>query len=252
MHYPNIFQTSILVLLLIITHWLLKRIIPPLDQENLRELLMSVIKVIILTGGLYILSKQEKINKKNFTIKPLNSSLLFISIAMGVLIVFNPLIVSISLFSQDQVNNIVTSIADKPVDVFVFLNLVVFIPIFEELLFRGLILSGLKNSYNIIIALIISSVIFGLFHVDILGAFIFGLWLGWIYLKTNNILLCVLVHSACNAISFIFRAFMNDFSASGLFVRIGENFIIISLLMFGASIGLLLMGYKKIKITHNN
>lgn len=87
-----------------------------------------------------------------------------------------------------------------------FLSVCILAPIIEEILIRGFILSGLKNNYGATVAILVSSVIFSLFHfnmVQTLSAFICGLLLGLLYLKTNSILNCIIAHFGYNLIAFI-------------------------------------------------
>lgn len=83
--------------------------------------------------------------------------------------------------------------------------LVAIIPgIFEELLFRGFFLTGLKRKYNSRIAIIISSLLFAVMHFNphqIVMAFIAGLLLGWIYDQTSSLLLVVIIHTLNNLLA---------------------------------------------------
>lgn len=73
----------------------------------------------------------------------------------------------------------------------------------EELLFRGVIASGLKK-FGFMVALIVSSIIFTLMHGNAeqtVHQFIIGLVVGYIFLKTGNLWLSILVHFFNNFIS---------------------------------------------------
>lgn len=73
----------------------------------------------------------------------------------------------------------------------------------EELLFRGVIASGLKK-FGFMVALIVSSIIFTLMHGNAeqtVHQFIIGLIVGYLFLKTGNLWLSVLVHFFNNFIS---------------------------------------------------
>lgn len=245
MRFPNIFQTILLIFLLILSHWFLKRFITLSEQDNLNTLIISLIKVVLIIVGISILSKQKRINPQNEGIKRPSLYLYLISIFIGILIVFNPALGSISFFKIEDIIKYADSVMSKPVDVYVFLNLVIFTPIFEELLFRRIIFSGLKSNYNTVTALLLSSLLFGIFHIDFLDATVFGLWLGWIFLKTNNILLCIIVHSVCNLISFGFRVIAKVDPEKTVFVYIVENVVIISTIMFLLAIVLFYFSAKK-------
>lgn len=69
----------------------------------------------------------------------------------------------------------------------------------EELLFRGVIQYGLAGPMGPMPALIIASLLFGLAHAVSVAYFIIasliGLYLGWIYLQTGNLLIPIIVHA---------------------------------------------------------
>lgn len=81
---------------------------------------------------------------------------------------------------------------------------VAFIPaIFEEWAFRGVLLRSLKP-YGKVFALVVSSVIFGCMHISpprIIFATVFGLLVGFIYIKTSSIWYGALIHLVNNTIS---------------------------------------------------
>ena len=80
-------------------------------------------------------------------------------------------------------------------------------PIAEELIFRGIILNRLKLVISTPIAILISSLCFGILHSygSIISAFVFGLCMCILYIKTNNILIPILAH------------IMNNFFAEALY-----------------------------------
>lgn len=72
----------------------------------------------------------------------------------------------------------------------------------EELLFRGLMLPGLDKRYGPRVALVLSSLLFGLIHwapAAIAYATVAGFALGWLRRKTGSVLPCVAMHGAFNA-----------------------------------------------------
>ena len=78
---------------------------------------------------------------------------------------------------------------------------VVVIPILEELLIRGIICGQLAIWYNPALAVIISSIFFGILHnniVQFIYALIIGLALGFIYIKSKRLILCIVGHSIIN------------------------------------------------------
>lgn len=82
---------------------------------------------------------------------------------------------------------------------------VLFVPIFEELFFRGLILESLLKRHRRLFSVVVSSVIFAIVHVNpavMITAFVSGLVLGTIYLHTNSVFSTMILHSINNAIAY--------------------------------------------------
>lgn len=82
---------------------------------------------------------------------------------------------------------------------------IIFAPILEELVFRGVLFNRLKIRIGIIPAMLISSFLFGIGHDfgGITSAFLFGLCMCILYLKTDNILVPMSVHFINNVVATI-------------------------------------------------
>ena len=84
-----------------------------------------------------------------------------------------------------------------------FLSVAIFAPIVEELLFRGTLEEKfLQQGYSPTKAIIISSLIFGLIHlnpVQIPFAFCIGSVFGWLYYKTRSVVPGIIGHFLNNA-----------------------------------------------------
>ena len=90
--------------------------------------------------------------------------------------------------------------------VFGFVLIVIAAPIIEELIFRGIILHGLLKRYSPVKSIIVSSILFGIAHLNpwqFIAAFIIGVFSGWVYFKTNKILLSIIIHSVNNLVGFL-------------------------------------------------
>jgi membrane protease YdiL (CAAX protease family) len=77
-------------------------------------------------------------------------------------------------------------------------------PIAEEIFFRGFVLPGLVKRFGVVRSLLLSSLIFGLFHIDpgaIVPTFALGLALGWVYLKTGSIWPAMFAHGLHNTVA---------------------------------------------------
>lgn len=83
-----------------------------------------------------------------------------------------------------------------------------FVPIYEEIIFRGIILLGLMSLYTILTAVIISSLLFGLWHFKnvfyspkkeliyqmLYAGIVFGPVMGYLTIYTGTIWLAVILH----------------------------------------------------------
>jgi membrane protease YdiL (CAAX protease family) len=81
----------------------------------------------------------------------------------------------------------------------------VFPAVSEELFFRGIILNRLRRHYPRRTALGVSSLLFGLIHLNpwqALLATVSGLFFGWIYMEFKTIWLCMFFHGYNNILAF--------------------------------------------------
>lgn len=85
---------------------------------------------------------------------------------------------------------------------------IIFAPILEELLFRGVLFNRLKIRTGIIAAMIISSAIFAIGHEfgGMISAFLFGMCMCIVYLKTDNILMTMSIHFINNLVAVLLEA----------------------------------------------
>lgn len=95
-----------------------------------------------------------------------------------------------------------------------FFSLAITAPIFEEVISRGIILELFLKRYNDYVAIVLSAFIFGLIHMNIpqfINAFIIGLILGYIYLRTSSLALCILGHFVNNFIVAVMSIIKPDY-----------------------------------------
>lgn len=88
---------------------------------------------------------------------------------------------------------------------------VIVAPVMEELFFRGLILNGLLSQYSIKKSVLVSAILFMLFHVNpyqFAVAFIFGIISAFIFVATRSLLPCILCHLLINVQPFIIKYFI--------------------------------------------
>ena len=73
-------------------------------------------------------------------------------------------------------------------------------PFIEEVFFRGFLFNRWHRKYGAGKAMIFSSLLFALLHTDLVGAFIFGLVMCLICLKTKSLVGAIITHAANNLI----------------------------------------------------
>jgi membrane protease YdiL (CAAX protease family) len=91
--------------------------------------------------------------------------------------------------------------------------LVLVAPITEELLFRGIILRGLLSRHRPAVAVALSAALFTAVHLNpwqFCSAFCLGIVLGWFYLRTASVTLCVIAHAFTNGLSILFMSLPLD------------------------------------------
>ena len=82
--------------------------------------------------------------------------------------------------------------------------------IFEELIFRGMLLNGLREGMGDVSALFMSAFLFAIMHgslQQLIYPFILGVVLGWIAMRTGSTFCSMLVHFLNNAIAVIINYF---------------------------------------------
>lgn len=94
------------------------------------------------------------------------------------------------------------SIGTGLMGIFSLISVVLISPIAEELIFRGIFLNKLRLIVPTIFAILISALLFASLHGfgSIISAFVFGIFMALLYLKTDNILVPILTHVLNNLI----------------------------------------------------
>ncbi|MCR1933333.1 CPBP family intramembrane glutamic endopeptidase [Clostridium tepidum] len=78
-----------------------------------------------------------------------------------------------------------------------FITTVIIAPIFEEIIYRGIILDELLDNYNYKKAIIISALVFAIVHFNFIqlpDAFIAGIILAAVYCETKSLIPCIAIH----------------------------------------------------------
>jgi len=79
------------------------------------------------------------------------------------------------------------------------LNLLLLIPLYEEVFFRRFIFWSMRKNFKFVTSMIISSIIFTVFHIDkLILVFMASIFLCYIFEKEKNLLINVIIHSLIN------------------------------------------------------
>jgi len=170
--------------------------------------------VVMLVFGFWYMVRENKWHyrpdyRNVFTIKTI-SCLVGIGLlgqyALGVVVALLKMIVPDVFQEYQKVSEMLE--LDQGSPAIMLLMVVVIGPIAEEVLFRGVIYGGLRRSFTVIQAAVISGAIFGIYHKNIVQgiyAAFFGMILAYIFEKTQTIWGCVLMHMAFNLSAYLLK-----------------------------------------------
>lgn len=177
-----------------------------------KNLLVIISEILLITYIIYRLShnnfrlKEAIIDFKN---KPQYKDGLIIFILHGILALTAALGLAYAVYkinpelTKKMLNEkIIESNGTIYDSIYEFILGVILAPIMEELIFRGIMFNRLKMRWGAGVAIIISSIIFGLLHMDlaIIGAVLFGIMMCILYMKTRNILTTMAIHFINNLV----------------------------------------------------
>ncbi len=121
---------------------------------------------------------------------------------------------------------------------------VVFLGIFpaigEELIFRGVILHGLRSRFNDIVAVILSALMFAIMHESLqqlVYPFILGCIMGWVVLRTGSLVSSIIIHFVNNFLVVTF-AFVENMTGFSFGLADKWWFYIVALLLFAVTFGI--------------
>lgn len=103
----------------------------------------------------------------------------------------------------DFIKTLMQNMKENPLTMFI--SVAVFAPLFEEVLCRGIILRGLLHYYSPWKAIVWSSAMFAVMHLNpwqAIPAFLIGGLMGWIYYKTRSLWATIFIHFLNNSFSF--------------------------------------------------
>lgn len=149
---------------------------------------------------------------------------LFIS---GILSLIRPLFETLFSYYDDAMSSIFN--ADT---VIVAAYVIIFAPLIEELILRGILFNRLRYGVTFPVANFIQALVFGIYHMDIvqgLYAFGIGLILGYLYEKTRTLLAPIFLHVVINGLGFLLQ-----FLSIGKYITIWIAIVVGGILLFSS------------------
>jgi membrane protease YdiL (CAAX protease family) len=170
--------------------------------------------LILIVPLSYLLSKHVDIKSYvGLNIKP---KVILLGVASGVLLLLVDVASSAVLTSifgvskaVEESNAILTDLSSSTLGLISVIVALSLTGICEEFAFRGFLQNTINRKCGFAPAVIISSVVFGLFHFDpqfvyIIGTILLGLVLGYIYHRWNSYVVSAIAHSTLNLIVLAF------------------------------------------------
>jgi len=190
-------------------------------ENNSTSFLATVSILSIIVFGIILYFKQK--SSKNYSDKPFvsfdkvkkeelsESFILFLGmygITMLWVVLINFLGEANPFFQKilESHNNVMGEITSSESFILVFFATAIIAPVIEELFFRGLIYGRLRQAMKPIVAIFISSLLFGIFHGNIVQgvyAFFIGFVLALVYEKTGALWLSIVGHALINTIGVV-------------------------------------------------
>ncbi len=118
------------------------------------------------------------------------------------------------------------------------IGLAILPPLVEEITFRGILLERFAVKWRVGVAVIVSAVLFGILHADPVGAGMFGVVTGLLYLRTGSLWPGIIIHFVNNLVAVIAirmtgseaatptRELSESLMSAGLFLALSLPFLV--------------------------
>lgn len=179
------------------------------QSESLRLVLNSLVFMVYIGVPAWVLNKllngstKNRKEKSEEMVSRKEKIKLYLMGLVGLVLaqIINTIFVCLFNIEQSEAMDTALSVPQSQLGILLYIVYLAIVPaIFEELLFRKVILSGAKK-FGSVFAVIFTSVLFGLFHQNLqqtLGTTLIGLVLAIITLKTGDIKTSIAIHFTNN------------------------------------------------------
>lgn len=211
--------------------------------QNTADVLISIISKILVVHFLLKWFTSDVESENSYVANWFLNLLLSIIALIGFRLIYDQTLAHLltSLFDSSSITQAVDSAFGNPY--IGFLLIVIITPIYEEILYRGILFKGICKHYTPFVGIIISSILFAVMHFNIIQsahALFLGILLAYIYHHTESLTITTLVHISNN----ILVLFL-PFSAFELFT--GKYLIVLAPIFFILGLILFIPSIMKIK-----
>lgn len=212
-------------------------------QQNTSVILIIAIFLSLIIYSIILAIKHKNIfNECSFKLLGIKKIAAIIFAGLGTSMIIDSILSLVPVDkwfpSHQEVVNTITGGTNFTITI---LTVGILVPIFEEILMRGIIFNELRRNMNLVLALILQALIFGIYHGNLLQgiyASILGLFLGLAYAWTKSIFAPILIHMLFNSSNLLLGK-----------LQFSVNLI----LYFVIGLTLFLIGYRHLyKLTHRH
>ena len=210
-----------LIVLQLILHTVFAFIFPVDDNGTFAPVPSAILNIaygVIASAVMLVVYKGIDRYESKDTIKiGLKGVVLVVLIGICTQILLEALLQFVYLLAPDfilfgQYNDFMQDI-DGSKTVLIYIYTLLFAPITEELVFRGIILGRFRNTFGDVTSNIFQAVLFAVFHFQLVQssyAFIAGLILGYVMCERNNIVEVIMIHIVINLTGVLIMPYLTD------------------------------------------
>lgn len=213
--YPSIAQSFGITGIVIFVMMILSLVIPTLNEIVGSEAAALLFQVLAMGIPFLIVRsiQKRKVGKKSFSLTRKSKRAIPFLIVAGITLLLGVVGPITDLIPLPESMKLAYIKAASQTGVLTFVLMVIAAPILEELIFRGIILDGLLNRYTPATSILISSVLFGIVHLNpwqFFTGLIMGVFIGWVYHKSKSLLAAIVVHASANFSAYLLRFFIDS------------------------------------------
>lgn len=165
-------------------------------------IITTIADIIALVIFILMFMKKEKnlINRCKFKKISIFNAIIIIVSSTGFAFLCSSLLYLTQNILRDY-DKVANSILSGTQSVIGIICMIIIVPIFEEIFFRGIIFNELRKNFNLVLSIIIEALIFALMHGNVkqgIYAFVLGVITALVYIWTDSILSNIVLHMSFN------------------------------------------------------